>query len=115
MDCVMTWIDVGTRDDIPRQGARRVDTSLGPVAVFRTHDDQVFALIDRCPHQDGPLSEGIVHGHAVTCPLHNLVIELPTGKTRKDGHGCALPVPSRVDDDGRVRLGIAAAAGGDHG
>ncbi len=73
------WIDVGALEDIPRQGARLVKTAAGCVALFRTKDDQVFALDDKCPHRGGPLSQGIVHGNAVTCPLHNWVINLETG------------------------------------
>ena len=69
MDTV--WIDIGSLDDIPREGARVVRTAAGCVAVFRTADDAVFAIDDACPHKGGPLSEGIVHGHSVTCPLHN--------------------------------------------
>ena len=78
MDTV--WIDIGSLDDIPREGARVVRTAAGCVAVFRTADDAVFAIDDACPHKGGPLSEGIVHGHSVTCPLHNWVISLETGK-----------------------------------
>ena len=73
------WIDIGALEDVPRQGARVVRTVAGCIAVFRTEDDQVFALDDRCPHKGGPLSQGIVHGHSVTCPLHNWVISLATG------------------------------------
>jgi nitrite reductase (NADH) small subunit len=74
------WLDIGAVDDIPRQGARVVRTPLGCIAVFRTDDDVLFAIDDRCPHMGGPLSQGIVHAHAVTCPLHNWVISLDTGK-----------------------------------
>jgi nitrite reductase (NADH) small subunit len=104
----MTWVDVGALDDVPRQGACRVDTPSGPVAVFRTIDDAVFALVDRCPHQQGPLSEGIVHGAAVACPLHNWVIDLASGEpTGADaGKGCAPPVPVKVRD-GRILLSLA--------
>ena len=73
------WIDVGALEDIPRQGARLVKTAAVCVALFRTKNDQVFALDDKCPHRGGPLSQGIVHGNAVTCPLHNWVINLETG------------------------------------
>jgi nitrite reductase (NADH) small subunit len=74
------WIKVGQLSDIPSLGSRVVETAEGPVAVFRTADDHLFALQDSCPHKQGPLSEGIVHGHQVTCPLHNWVIELATGE-----------------------------------
>ena len=62
------WLDIGTLDDIPRQGARTVTTPRGDIAVFRTLGDEIFALDDRCPHKGGPLSQGIVHGRSVTCP-----------------------------------------------
>src|SRR5690606_27394384 len=66
------WVGICALEEIPRQGARVVATErYGEVAVFRTLDDTVFALEDRCPHKGGRLSQGIVHGHAVTCPLHS--------------------------------------------
>lgn len=74
------FIDIAALNDIPRQGARVVKTQGGCIAVFRTADDQVFAIDDRCPHKGGPLSEGIVHGTAVTCPLHAAVFDLTTGQ-----------------------------------
>ena len=75
----MTFVVIGKLSDSPRQGARCVVTPSGRIAVFRTAEDHVFALEDRCPHKGGPLSQGIVHGGAVTCPLHNMVISLETG------------------------------------
>jgi nitrite reductase (NADH) small subunit len=76
------WIDIGSIDDIPRQGARVVKTQVGCIAVFRNAKDELFALDDRCPHKGGPLSQGIVHDNAVTCPLHNWVISLTTGNAQ---------------------------------
>lgn len=73
------WMDIAALDDIPVQGARLIRTHHGCVAIFRTSDDKVFALDDRCPHKGGPLSEGIVAGHTITCPLHNWVFDLNTG------------------------------------
>lgn len=73
------FIDISALDDIPRQGARVVKTPAGCIAIFRTAEDQIFALDDRCPHKGGPLSEGIVHGTSVTCPLHAAVFDLTTG------------------------------------
>ena len=102
----MLWTDVGAVTDIPVRGARRVPTLDGDVAIFRTGDGRVFALMDRCPHKGGPLSQGIVHGHAVACPLHNWSIELATGEPMgaDQGKGCAPVVPLRVED-GRLLLG----------
>jgi nitrite reductase (NADH) small subunit len=73
------WIDVGALSDIPPQGGRVVKTPAGCIALFRTAGDEVFAIDDRCPHKGGPLSEGIVHGTQVTCPLHAWVFDLATG------------------------------------
>ena len=108
MDQIITWLDVGAIEDIPRQGARTVQTSGGPVAVFRTLDDEIFALEDRCPHKQGPLSQGIVHGHRVTCPLHNWVIDLASGEAQETDRGCVRRIPTKVQD-GRVLLALAAA------
>ncbi len=104
-DLAITWTDVAGLDDIPRQGARVVATRRGEVAVFRTLDDAVFALADRCPHKQGKLSQGIVHGHNVTCPLHNWVIGLADGAAQAPDEGCVRRFPVRVQD-GRVLLGV---------
>jgi nitrite reductase (NADH) small subunit len=104
----MDWIAIGTVDDIPRLGARTVDTPLGEVAVFRTGADELFALINKCPHKGGPLSEGIVSGRKVACPLHNWVIDLTTGEAAPPDEGCTTSVPVRVDG-GRLFLGLACS------
>ncbi|HWK32574.1 MAG TPA: nitrite reductase small subunit NirD [Hyphomicrobium sp.] len=93
----MSWILIGTLADIPQRGARRVETPDGTIAVFRTADDRVFAIDDRCPHKGGPLSQGIVHGASVTCPLHNWVISLETGEAQGADHGCVRTVPVKVE------------------
>ena len=102
----MAWTDVGAVTDVPLRGARRVPTPKGDVAVFRTGDNQLYALLDRCPHKAGPLSQGIVHGRMVTCPLHAWNIDLATGHpTGADaGKGCTPVVPLQVRD-GRILLG----------
>ena len=98
----MSWIDIGHIDDIPLRGARVVKTPLGCVALFRTGEAEVFAASDRCPHKGGPLSEGIVHGQSVTCPLHNWVFDLNTGQAQgEDGSITTFPV--RVEN-GRVLI-----------
>ncbi len=95
----MTWIDIGSITDIPRRGARCVVTPQGRIAVFRTMDDQVFAMEDHCPHKGGPLSQGIVHGAAVTCPLHNWVISLETGNAFGADEGSVRTIPLRRDGE----------------
>ena len=97
------FVDIGSLDDIPRQGARLVRTAQGCVAVFRTADDRVFALNDRCPHKGGPLSEGIVHGTAVTCPLHNWVFDLNTGQAQGADDGAVGTYAVRVQG-GRILI-----------
>ena len=80
----MTWIDIGPIDAIPLRGARKIKTVEGCVAVFRTGKAEVFATSNTCPHKGGPLAEGIVHGTSVTCPLHNMVFDLETGRARAE-------------------------------
>lgn len=91
------WIDIAALDDVPRRGARVIKTALGCVAVFRTAEDAVFALDNACPHKAGPLAEGIVHGTSVTCPLHNWVISLETGKAQGPDEGQVATYSARVD------------------
>lgn len=100
------WIDIGSLDAIPRRGARCVNTPNGKIAVFRTQEDQIFALENRCPHKHGPLSEGIVHGAAVTCPLHNWVFDLATGKAQGADEGQVQTYPINVVD-GRILMAEA--------
>ncbi|GAB2175968.1 nitrite reductase small subunit NirD [Dongia sp. agr-C8] len=108
------WMDVGTLDDVPVLGARVVRTADGDVAVFRTADDQVFALYDRCPHKGGPLSEGIVHGRSVSCPLHNWVISLESGAVEGPDQGCAARLSVTLDG-GRILLGLPRVTRAVHG
>ncbi|WP_034435082.1 nitrite reductase small subunit NirD [Candidatus Contendibacter odensensis] len=99
------WHEIGELDNIPRLGSRVVNTPYGDVAIFRAADDQVFALRDRCPHKGGPLSQGIVYGHRVTCPLHNWVLELDSGQAVAPDVGCATCYPLRLEN-GRIWLGL---------
>jgi len=94
----MQWIAIGALADIPQRGARCIETPDGKIAVFRTGDDRVFAIDDHCPHKGGPLSQGIVHGASVTCPLHNWVISLETGKALGADEGCVRTIPVKVED-----------------
>lgn len=86
-------------NDIPMLGSRVVQRASGNIAVFRTANDVVFALLDRCPHKGGPLSQGIVHGESVTCPLHNWQIDLQSGTAKAPDIGCARRFPVMVDKD----------------
>jgi nitrite reductase (NADH) small subunit len=105
----VVWHNIGFIRDIPLRGARKVAVGGREIAVFRTADDHVFALENRCPHRGGPLSEGIVHGRKVACPLHNWVIDLQSGNATGADSGCARSFPVAIDD-GRVRLGFPTVA-----
>jgi nitrite reductase (NADH) small subunit len=103
------WIEIGTVQAIPRRGARCVSVPGGKIAVFRTQEDQIFAIENRCPHRNGPLSEGIVHGASVTCPLHNWVFDLQTGKALGVDEGQVRTYPIDVVD-GRIFLAADVVA-----
>ena len=103
------WLEVGALDAIPRLGARVVQTPQGDIAVFRTAADEVFALRDKCPHKGGPLSQGIVYGKKVACPLHNWSINLDSGEAVAPDEGCAKTFAVKVVN-GRVFLSVAATA-----
>ena len=103
----MTWVPIGKLDDIPPRGARCVATPLGRIGVFRTSDNRVFAIEDHCPHKGGPLTEGIVHGSTVTCPLHNWVISLETGLAQGADEGAVRTIPITVVD-GTISIALEA-------
>ena len=101
------WKTICRVEDIPMLGARRVARpGAAEVALFRTSDDKVFALLDRCPHKGGPLSQGIVFGESVACPLHNWTIGLADGCASAPDVGCAQRFAVRVED-GAVALDLA--------
>ncbi len=104
-----SWIEIGALKDIPRLGSRVVRTASGNIAVFRTENDEVFALDDRCPHRGGPLSQGIVHNRRVTCPLHSFVIELESGRAVAPDEGCTHVYPVKVEN-GIVLLSVRHSA-----
>jgi len=92
------WVKVGRLEDIPPLGARIVRSPAGDIALFRTAKDEIYALEDRCPHRGGPLSEGIVFGARVACPLHDWVIELRSGFAVAPDCGRTNTYPVRVED-----------------
>ncbi len=122
MSATLTTVDAGfvavcRLADIPRLGARVVRTARGDVAVFRANDDHVFALDDRCPHKGGPLSQGIVFGDSVACPLHNWTIGLADGEARAPDQGCTARFAVKLDGtnvmldaDELATRGVAATA-----
>jgi nitrite reductase (NADH) small subunit len=104
------WMRICRLDELPVLGARvveRPESAGGNIAIFRIAADRVFALRDRCPHKGGPLSQGIVYGERVACPLHNWSIELNSGCAVAPDEGCAQRFPTRVDA-GMVYLGLGS-------
>lgn len=100
------WIHIGCIEDIPPLGARIVRAGEISIAVFRAADDNVFALEDRCPHKGGPLSQGIVHGGRVTCPLHDWSIDLAAAEAVAPDQGCVKSFPVRVAG-GAIEIDLA--------
>ncbi len=92
------WVEIAPLDAIPRLGSRVVKTDTMDIAVFRTAKDEVFAIKDACPHKQGPLSQGIVHGTSVTCPLHNWKIDLASGEALGPDEGCTNVFPAKVEN-----------------
>ncbi|MBG4425021.1 nitrite reductase small subunit NirD [Pseudomonas aeruginosa] len=105
----MNWLDICALDEINPLGSRVVAGPKGDIAIFRASDDQVFALDDRCPHKGGPLSQGLIYGKRVACPLHNWQIEVESGDAVAPDQGCAHRHPVRVEN-GRVLLGLDSVA-----
>jgi nitrite reductase (NADH) small subunit len=100
------WKHICALEDIPQLGSRVVKSGAhGDIAIFRTSEDEVFALHDKCPHKQGPLSQGIVHGKQVTCPLHSWKIELGSGEAVAPDVGCTRGFKVKVDA-GEVWLAV---------
>jgi len=97
MSMTDNWIEVCALDDIPRLGSRVIERSDGNIAVFRTDNDKVFALDDRCPHKGGPLSQGIVFDNRVACPMHDWVIDLESGQACGPDEGCTHAWPVKLE------------------
>ena len=92
------WLAIGPLSSFPLRGARVVKSEAGDIAIFRTGDDNLFALRDHCPHKGGPLSQGLVYEHKVACPLHNWSIDLASGEAMAPDEGCAGHFKVKVDD-----------------
>ncbi len=103
------WIEVVAVEEIPQLGSRVIKTDTMNIAIFRTATDEIFAMKDECPHEKGPLSQGIVHGASVTCPLHNWKIDLATGSALGPDEGCTNVFATKVEG-GKVYISLALAA-----
>lgn len=93
------WTKIVALQDIPKLGSRVVRSGGKEIAIFRTEDDRVFALHNSCPHKGGPLSQGIVYGDKVACPLHNWRISLVDGQAEEPDEGHTACFSVKVEDD----------------
>ncbi|MEN8180471.1 MAG: nitrite reductase small subunit NirD [Pseudomonadota bacterium] len=93
------WIEITPLNEIPVLGSRVVKSGGMDIAIFRTSDDCIFAVRDACPHKQGPLSQGIVHGTSVTCPLHNWKIDLASGEALGADEGCTNVYDTKVENN----------------
>ena len=91
------WVKICALEEIPAQGSRVVASKQGDIALFRTADDKVFGLHDKCPHKGGPLSQGMVHGEVVTCPLHGWKLGFADGEAVAPDKGCAKTFAVKLD------------------
>lgn len=93
------WIKIVALNDIPKLGSRVVRSADKEIAIFRTEDDRVFALHNSCPHKGGPLSQGIVYGDKVACPLHNWKISLVDGNAEEPDEGHTACFAVKIEED----------------
>ena len=94
-----TWIKLVTTDEIPVMGSRKVIIDELEIAIFKTKDESIFAINNVCPHKEGKLSDGLVHEHMVTCPLHNADIALASGEAIGENYGCADVYETKIKED----------------
>ena len=92
------WVKVAPLDEIPVLGARVVRNNMVDIGVFRLEDDRIFAINNSCPHKGGPLSEGIVYGDKIACPLHSWKISLVDGKADEPDVGQTACFNTKVED-----------------
>lgn len=99
------WYKITTLEEIPFMGSRVVEIGELEIAIFKTKDDSIFAVNNTCPHKKGKLSEGLVHEHIVTCPLHNWNIDLKSGEALGNDHGCTNVYETKIVEN-IIYLGI---------
>ncbi|HAT39636.1 MAG TPA: nitrite reductase (NAD(P)H) small subunit [Polynucleobacter sp.] len=91
------WLKVTALEEIPVLGSRIIQAPAGQIAIFRNTEDEVFAVLDKCPHNGGPLSQGILHGRSVTCPLHSWNIDFSTGCAVAPDEGYAKSFSVKIE------------------
>ena len=96
---VERWIKIASSDSIPPREGRAALVGDRRIAIFNL-GDRFLAVDNQCPHQSGPLCDGIIAGDTVVCPLHAWKVDLETGAVVRpaDQHQCVRTYPTRVDD-----------------
>src|SRR5262245_34578341 len=106
------WVPVTAAANIPPREGRAVSIGALEIALFNL-GDRFLAIDNRCPHQGGPLSDGIVAGHSVVCPLHAWKVDLETGSVvRPSTASCVRAYATRLEGD-VVVIALPAAAKGE--
>lgn len=93
----MTKMLIGNVTDIDRKGSRTFKVNDIEIALFRLSDGEVLAVENKCPHKGGALSEGMVCGTKVHCPLHDWRIDLHSGVVQDPDTGCVTTFEVDVD------------------
>ncbi len=102
----MAWHSICKVEDIPQCSARTIRYGMTEIALFRLSDDRIMAVDNQCPHEQGPLAEGIVSGATVICPLHARKISLESGAVLPPDSGCVNTYPVKICD-GEVLLQLS--------
>lgn len=102
------WIPITHLENIPIREGRSVKLGEREIAIFNL-GDRFLAIDNQCPHQGGPLCDGIVSGTTVVCPLHGWKIDLEGGAVNKPAElpACLETFRTRVED-GIVLLELTA-------
>jgi nitrite reductase (NADH) small subunit len=95
----MKWHKVCKVADIKPKTSQKITAGELTLALFHLTDGRFMTIEDRCPHQDGPLSDGIITGSIVTCPLHNWRINLISGETLPPDCECIKTYKTKIERD----------------
>ena len=94
--------NLGNVNDIPLGQGICYIVKGEEIAVFRSRDGRISALENRCPHRQGPLSEGIVGNGKIVCPLHGHKFDLASGQGAEKGE--CVRVFKIWEDQGQMML-----------
>ncbi|MCM3714684.1 nitrite reductase small subunit NirD [Alkalihalobacillus oceani] len=81
-------VKVARLDELSIGLGKKVEIAGEEIALFKQEDQGVHAIQNRCPHKGGPLSEGIVSGEHVFCPLHDWKVNVRDGIVQAPDEGC---------------------------